>query len=515
MSRTIFVVAALLFVSFQASSQRVTYSKDIAPIFYEHCASCHRPGEIAPMSLLTYESTRPWAKSIAKAVSARVMPPWSGDSDKQVWINDISLNQEQIDTIMDWVAQGAREGNPDDLPEVPVFPETWVLGEPDYIVELPTVEVPASGEDLFPTGTVTIDIGETRWIRAIEFLPSDRRVAHHMMTTYNNSGGGIETLGTKVGILGVWTAGMQPFEFPEGMGRIIAPNAKIQFDSHYHPYGEATSNTTRIGLYFGEGELQKEVTTLTAANMGLRIPPGAAHHEEVAFHVFDRDMQILAFSPHLHLRGKSMRYDLTYPDGRTEVLLDVPKYNFNWQWLYYPTEPIDVPAGSRVDVTAVWNNSEGNPNNPDPTQEIIYRGNTFNEMFVGFMEVVEKNETYIQPPVPKDKIIDLLKQHPAEDSYYFGGFLPFGVYAPHEGEGWMYMVNGSVMFTISLDDFFWDGDTLTVNTRLPTPDASATASMIEGTLDSNGQLKGMLHYGMDLDRPLNVPAMGLPMTGIN
>ena len=139
MSRTIFVVAALLFVSFQASSQRVTYSKDIAPIFYEHCASCHRPGEIAPMSLLTYESARPWAKSIAKAVSARVMPPWSGESDKQVWINDISLNQEQIDSIMDWVAQGAREGNPDDLPEVPVFPETWVLGEPDYIVELPTV----------------------------------------------------------------------------------------------------------------------------------------------------------------------------------------------------------------------------------------------------------------------------------------------------------------------------------------------------------------------------------------
>jgi hypothetical protein len=225
-------------------------------------------------------------------------------------------------------------------------------------------------------------------------------------------------------------------------------------------------------------------------------------------------MQIIAFSPHLHLRGKAMRYDLTYPDGRTEVLLDVPKYNFNWQWLYYPTEPIDVPKGSRVDVTAVWNNSEGNPHNPDPTQEIIYRRNTFNEMFVGFMEVVEKNETYIQPLVAKTKIIELLKLHPAEDSYYFGGFLPFGVYAPREGEGWMYLVNGSVMFTISLDDFLWDGDSLTVNTQLPTQNASATTTIIEGTLDADGQLKGMLHYGIDSKMPLNVPAKGIPMTSI-
>lgn len=507
------VFVVLLLFSVQSYAQSATYSKDIAPILFEHCASCHRPGEVAPMSLLTYESTRPWAKSIAKAVSTGVMPPWSGNSDNHVWANDISLTQPEIDLIVQWVEKGAREGNPNELPTAPTFPESWALGEPDYILELPEVAVPADGEDLFPKASVIVDIEEARWIRAIEFMPGDRRVAHHMQTTYNNVQEGDSTLGSKVGILGIWTAGMPPYQFPEGMGRVITPGARVSIDSHYHPIGEATTDQTRIGLYFGEGDLQKEVTTLTVTNTGIRIPPGAAAHAEKAFHVFDRDMQILAFSPHMHVRGKAMRYDLTYPDGRTENLLDVPKYNYNWQWLYYPTAPISVPAGSRVDVTAVWNNSEGNPSNPDPSKEIIYRGDTFNEMFVGFMEVAEQDGVYINSPAPQDKLMALLKQHPAEDSYIFGGFLPFGVFAPKEGEGLMYLVNGSVMFTITLDDFQWDGDRLKITTQLPTLEASATTSIIEGELNEKGQLKGMLHYAMDSDRPLNVPALGQPMTG--
>ncbi|MFP6583635.1 MAG: cytochrome c [Candidatus Hydrogenedentota bacterium] len=518
MKRFLLFILCTSIVTIDASAQRVTFTKDVAPIFFEHCVACHRPDEIAPMSLLTYESARPWAKSIAKAVGNKDMPPWSGDSDHRKWSNDISLNDEQIETIVKWVEQGAREGDPKALPEPPTFPETWVLGEPDYIVHLSEVVVPADGEDLFPKETIEIEIDEQQWVRAIEFMPGDRRVAHHIQTTYNN--GKVKTGaldGAQVGILAIWTAGMSPFEFPEGVGRILSPGARINVDSHYHPYGEATTDNTRIGLYFGKGELKKEVSTLSVANMGIRIPPGAAAHPETAFHVFDRDMQILAFSPHLHVRGKSMRYDLTYPDGRVETLLDVPKYNFNWQWQYYPTEPIDVPAGSRVDVTGVWNNSEGNPFNPDPTQEIIYRGNTFNEMFVGFMEVIEKDGVYLNPPVAKDKLIDLLKAHPADESFYFGGFLPFGVYAPKEPgkEGMMYIVNGSIMFTISLDDFFWDGDHLTINTQLPTPEASATTTTVTGELNDKGQLKGTLHYGIDSPRPLKVPALGVPMSQLN
>ncbi len=495
-----------------ASAKSLTYSDDAAPIFFEHCASCHRPGQIAPMSLLSYDEARPWAKSIAKAVRSGKMPPWSGESDRHEWSNDISLSETQIETIVGWVEQGAREGNPADLPDLPTFSDGWQLGEPDYVIKLSKIEVPADGEDLFPKETVTLDIDESRWVRAIEYMPGDRRVAHHSMLTY--SGGGA-TKGAKQGILAIWTAGMPPFEFPEGMGRVLPAKTRVLIDSHYHPYGEATTDETRVGLYFGEGELKKEVATMIASNTGLRIPPGSPHHEELAFQIFDRDMQILAFSPHLHLRGKSMRYDLTYPDGRKETLLNVPKFNFNWQWQYYPTEAIDVPAGSRLDVIAVWDNSSDNPANPDPSQEIIFRGNTFNEMFVGFFEAIEKNGVYHRPPPAKEKILAMLSEHDAEDTYFVGGFLPFGMYVPKQGEGWLYLVQGSVTFTISLDDIEWDGNRLYIETQLPTPEASATTTIIEGELDETGRLKGTLRYGVDSDRPLNLPMIAQPLPMID
>ena len=475
-----------------ADATQVTFNKDVAPIFFEHCAMCHRPGEIAPMSLLTYREARPWAKSIALQVSEKNMPPFSGDSDHREWSNDISLSDEKIKAILNWVEQGTREGDPGDLPEAPSFSDGWTLGEPDYVMTLDPVAVPAGGDDIFPKQWATIDIDQPEWVRAIEFLPGDRRVAHHVLATYGPGG----SQGAS-GILAVWTAGMPPYEFPEGVGRVVEPGGRVQLDLHYHAYGEATEDTTRIGFYFGKGELKKQVSTMTIANTGLRIPAGSANHEETAFHLFDQDMQILAFSPHLHVRGKSMRYDLTYPDGRREVLLDVPKYNFNWQWLYYPTEPIDIPAGSRLDVTAAWNNSSDNPSNPDPTKEIIYRGDTFNEMFVGFFEAVPKEGVYFEPASAVATLENLLRQHPDSDTFLVGGFLPLGIYAPRQGEGWLYLVQGGVMFTITLDDFDWNGGHLAIRTQLPTPNASATTTIIEGQLDEQGQLIGAMQYGAD------------------
>ena len=507
------IFALVLAVAMPGFAEPVTYSKDVAPIFFEHCAMCHRPGEVAPMSLLNYESARPWAKSIARAVAAEEMPPWSGESEHHQWSNDISLTDAEKDTIIAWVEQGAKQGNPADLPETPSFPDGWTLGEPDYIIELSPVDVPTDGEDLFPQEFVKIDLDEEHWIQAIEFLPGDRRVTHHFQATYNNTG--MDQIGSEayadIGILSIWTAGMPPYVFPKGMGRIVAKCTTVLVDSHYHPFGEATTDQTKIGLYFGEGELQKQVATLTAVNTGLRIPPGAPHHAEHAYHHFDRDMQILAFSPHMHVRGKAMKYDLIYPDGRTETLLDVPKYNYNWQWLYYPTEPIDAPKGSKLHVTAVWDNSENNPHNPDPSQEIIYRGDTFNEMFVGFVEAIQKDGVYMENRPAKVRIAEILEQHPAEDSYFIGGFLPFGMYVPKEGEGWLYLANGSVMFTTSLDDITWSGNTLKIVAQLPTPEASATLTIVEGELDEQGRLKGSLHYGIDSDKPLNVPIIGQPM----
>lgn len=467
------------------------------------------------MSLLTYQTARPWAKSIAKAVRTGEMPPWSGESEKRHWKNDISLTDSEVETILEWVEQGARRGNPDDLPPAPRFSDGWTLGEPDYVIELSPVDVPAAGEDLFPQEWIDLDIEEEHWVRAIEYMPGDRRATHHFQATYNNNSAELGTTSANnIGILGIWTAGMPPYVFPDGMGRIIAPGTRVLIDSHYHPFGEATTDATKIGLYFGEGELKHQVMTIPVANTGIRIPPGAPNHAEKAFYKFDRDMQILAFSPHMHVRGKAMRYDLTHPDGTTEILLDVPNYNYNWQWLYYPTEPIQVPAGSRVDVTAVWDNSENNPDNPDPSQEIIYRGDVFNEMFVGFMEVAEVNNVYDSPMPNKDKILSLLSAHPADESYFFGGFLPFGAYVPKDGEGWMYVVNGSTAFTITLDNIQWHDDGFVIRTELPTPEASATHTIVTAEFDDEGRAAGTLEYGVDSDRPLKVPVMGQPVSAL-
>lgn len=499
-----------------------TFSKDVAPLFFSKCATCHRPGEIAPMSLLTYRDARPWAKSIARAVRSREMPPWGASPEHGAWANDMSLSPTAIETIVRWVQSGALEGDPADLPPLPVFPKGWILGEPDYIIELDEVVVAAGGDDIFPKEWVDLsDLGGEKWVKAIQFLPGDRRVTHHILATYNTGAAGADGRGEfqtergngGSGIFGVWTAGMQPYVFPAGMGRLISSQTKVLVDRHYHPFGEATTDRTRIGLYFGEGELQKEVATMAVVNTGLRIPPHDPNYEIVGFHVFDTDMEILAFSPHLHVRGKAMRYDVTYPDGTQETLLDVPNYNYNWQWLYYPAEPIHLPAGTRLDVTAAWDNSADNLANPDPSAEIIYRGNTFNEMFVGFFEAIQSDGVYHQPSDPMAKLTQLLSEHPAEDSYLLSGFLPLGLYVPKSGNGWAYAVQGNGMTTVTLDDIRWQGDKLLIRTQFPTAEASAITTIIEAELNDKGQLKGTLTYGDEAetgDKPIVLPILGKP-----
>ena len=500
-----------------------TFTEDVAPIFFNKCVTCHRPGEVAPFSLLTYSEARPWARSIARQVESRRMPPFSPESDKIEWKHDLSLEQEEIDTVVAWVKAGAPEGSRAALPEAPEFQDGWIYGEPDMVITLDEVEVPADGPDLFPKQWVTLDLEETRWVRAIQFKPGDRRATHHFLATYNSGQAGSDGRGefdrdqgnAGSGIFGVWTAGMSPYEFPEGMGRQLLPGTRILFDNHYHPFGEATSDVTQVGLYFGEGPLEREVATMAVVNTGIRIPPGDGDYAIQGFHVFDSDMKILAFSPHMHVRGKAMRYDLTYPDGRVQNLLDVPRYDYNWQWLYYPTEPIDIPAGSRLDVTAVWDNSEDNPSNPDPSQEIIYRGDTFNEMFVAFFEAIEADRVWHQPSDPKAKLTKLLSAHPAEDTYMVTGFLPIGLYVPKQGKGWAYIVQGNGMTTVTLDDIRWQGESLEVRTQFPTADASAITTSIAGALNENGALEGTLTYGDKAETgtdPIVLPVLGQPMT---
>jgi hypothetical protein len=387
------------------------------------------------------------------------------------------------------------------------------------VIELDPVTVPAASEDLFPEQWVELTaLTDTKWVRAIELLPGDRRVTHHFLATYNSGEKGTTGRGQfdtgagrgGSGIFTVWTAGMQPYEFPEGMGRLVGPTTKVLVNSHYHPMGEEIVDRTRIGLYFGKGELQKEVATLAIVNTGIRIPPRDPDYSLMGFHVFDNDSHILAMSPHMHVRGKAMRYELVYPDGKREAILDVPLYNYNYQWLYYPAQPVAAPAGSRLEVTATWDNSEGNPANPDPSAEIVYRGDVFNEMFVGFFEAIEDEGVYLDPAPAVEKLTRLLRTHPASDSWLSAGMLPLGFYLPRQGNGWIYAINGATMTTITLDDIRWSEKGVEIHTSFPTADADGLSTVIEAKVDDQGQLVGTVHYGVLEEKAGEQKAMHIP-----
>ena len=395
-----FSLAAFAVPAAAADSDAVVFSRDVAPILMRHCVGCHRPGEIAPMSLLTYRETRPWARSIRRVVSNGEMPPWFASPEHGVWANDARLSKEEIETIVAWVDGGAEAGDPALMPEPPRFRDGWQVGEPDYVIELPPVTVPANGPDLVPNQLVRLDIPERRWLRAVEFQPGDRTVNHHQIAFVGGfagmgSGSGQERPGGKADsvdlkIFAVWAVGAAPTVFPDGAGRWVDPGTLLLINQHYHPNGESErTDRTRIGLFFGEGPLGVEVQAILASRMDFTIPAGAPDHRIVARHELRNDSRIVSYFPHMHMRGRSMSFTAVYPDGRREILLDVPEYDFDWQLFYYPEAPKPLPAGTVVEVVAHYDNSMENPDNPDPSRDVGFGFQSADEMMVGIFELIE------------------------------------------------------------------------------------------------------------------------------
>ncbi len=503
-----FALSGLLLASTAAIADDVTFTKDVAPILAERCVRCHQPGSVAPMSLLTYEETRPWAKSIRQAIADGVMPPWRPDPAHGKWQNDMSLTKEQRDTILAWVDGGARRGPGEDAPLVTGPAPEWELGEPDYVIELPNLDLPASGEDIFPTYVVELGMDSDHWVSGVEFAPGDRKVVHHILafigdaqmgnseydkrTTTRQAGPGAEQFG-------VWVAGAQPTVYPEGMGRTLTKNEVMTFQMHYHLSGEATADATRVGLHFGHGDLQKKVTTNFGVNLGIVIPPNDPDYRETAFHMFDQDTRIISFMPHAHVRCKSAKYTAHYPDGRSEILLNVPQYDYNWQWIYRPVSDLVVPKGTKVEVELAYDNSSGNPRNPDPNATLYYREQTLEEMFVGFMESVPVEGVRPAGMPPVQKVAAILSAHPAEDSYLAGGLmgLPWGLYLPKEGDaGKWYIAFGPLMFTSNLWNLKWNGDAFSFDTTMVTQGGGGESMHVEGTRSAAGELKGTIQFGI-------------------
>ncbi len=384
-----------------AQGQTPTFSKDVAPIVYEKCAECHRPGSMAPMSLMTYEDIRPWARAVKQRVVHREMPPWGADPAYGPYANDPSLTEAQIDTIAAWVDGGAPAGDPAHLPEAPTFVEGWSIGEPDLVFTmLEPFTVPADGTVPYMYVTIPTNLKEDIWVRGVELKPSDRRVVHHIISDL------VEGTGEPVdptpqltrdrsqretGGLGGYVPGRVYDLFDEGVARRIPAGSEIVLQMHYTTIGEVVQDQTQIGVVLATEppSALRESGGGQMPNFTFVIPPGAPNHEVTAQRTIERDTYLRSVYPHMHVRGKDVTYAIVHPDGREEIVLHVPKYDFNWQLNYVFAEPKYMPKGSILRVTAHYDNSAANRYNPDPSAAVRWGNQTWEEMLIGYYGTID------------------------------------------------------------------------------------------------------------------------------
>jgi mono/diheme cytochrome c family protein len=376
-----------------APAGKVSYHKDVAPILQKRCVECHRPGEIGPFSLLTFADAKKSAKRVKEAVAAKRMPPWHAAPGAGTWANDRSLTDAERAAIVNWVDGGTPEGNPKDGPAPRPFTEGWSIGTPDVVYRLPKPEkVPAEGTVPYRYVRVPTQLKEDRWVAAMEVRPSARKVVHHVLVFLQYPlnrlreqpplDGGLEH-----GYFGIMVPGESPTVFPEKTGKKIPAGAWLIFQIHYTAVGEAMEDQTSIGIIWAKAPAEREVVTRGIVNQRIVIPAGAADHKEEAVFSFDQNARILGFLPHMHVRGKAFRYTAIHPDGREEVLLDIPRYDFNWQTCYRPKD-LHVKAGTKIRATARFDNSKGNPANPDPGKEVRFGPQTWEEMLIGYIDFI-------------------------------------------------------------------------------------------------------------------------------
>lgn len=393
-----------------SAAQGITYCKQVARILQNHCQPCHRPGEIGPFPLLTHQDAEGWAGAIREAVSERRMPPWHADPTHGRFANDRRLSDEEIRTLLAWIDGGCPKGDPADLPPGRRYTPGWSVGQPDEIIQLnKEITVPAQA----PRGGVAYKyvlagqpFTEERWVRAAEVRPGNRSVVHHINVYILRPGGRKlpaedeldEGLGKAlferpssddlrdIPELASYTPGDSFFELPAGMAKRIPKGSRLVFELHYVPNGKEWTDRSSIGLFYTKEPPRHEVFGGLAVNWLFIIPPGASDHRVRAAYRFDQDSVLLSLSPHMHLRGKSFEYRLVLPDGKREMLLSVPKYDFGWQTNYILAQPRGVPKSSRLECIAHYDNSTANPNNPNPNAYVIWGDQSWDEMMLGYFD---------------------------------------------------------------------------------------------------------------------------------
>ncbi len=377
-----------------APQGEITYTKDVARIVQDRCVECHRKGEVAPFTLENYDEVAAWSESLREVVNEGRMPPWFADPKYGHFLNDARMSDAEKETFNKWVDNGCPEGDAKDLPEPRTFVEGWRIGTPDQVVYVSDepVKVPAEGTIEYKYFTVDPGWTEDKWVQATESRPGNRGVVHHIIAFLGDKSGGRGESAGRGGI-GGYAPGMTPTVCPPGTAMFVPAGSKLVFQMHYTPNGSEQTDRSMIGIKFAD---KKDVTKLVkggvVGDVGFSIPPGADNYEVTARHLFLKDTLLLNLTPHMHLRGKSFKYEAQYPDGTKEVLLDVPAYDFNWQLRYMLKEPKLMPRGTRLVATAHFDNSGDNPANPDPKATVTYGDQTWEEMMFGFYTSVDPKQ---------------------------------------------------------------------------------------------------------------------------
>ncbi len=384
------------------ADSKVTFTKDIAAIFNANCVACHREGQIGPFPMTTYEQCVGWAEMIREVVAERRMPPWHADPDVGHFANDARLSDKEKELIFTWVDNGAPEGDPKELPPAPSFPEGWQIPTPDevlYMADKP-YEVPASGTIEYQRFVVDPGWTEDKWVQAIECVPGNPAVVHHIIVYLVPPG--VTPTGRagrlRSNWLGAYAPGLRQVPLPEGYARFVQKGTKFLFEMHYTANGTKQLDRSFAGFVFADPKtVKKEVAVQNAANFTFKIPPQAADYPVEADYVFRNNSLLLSVSPHMHLRGKDFRYDLIYPDGKLETVLWIPMYDFGWQTTYELAEPKYLPKGTRMHCVAHFDNSEDNLANPDPSAEVGWGEQTWDEMMFGWFEMALADQDLTKP----------------------------------------------------------------------------------------------------------------------
>lgn len=386
-------------------SQNITYATHIAPILNRHCIACHQPGQIGPMSLTQVEDVLGWAAMIDEVVRQERMPPWHADRTIGTFSNARGLSEEEKLTLSDWVAIGSPIGDQDEIPPVPTAASGWQLPrEPDLVIPVSAqpIEIPASGELDYRHFSSEYVFPDETWVQAAQILPGNHSVVHHILAFCEGPRGrqAIGALDGIDGFLAAYVPGLIAEPFPEGSAKRIPAGSRLIFQVHYTPNGTPQTDCSRIGLIFADSKtVRREIVSSSAIRRQLEIPPGVSDHQVTAFsHRPLEGAMLLGMMPHMHLRGKSFRFQLQSADGSVRNLLNVPRYDFHWQSSYRLAEPILLHAGDRICCLAQFDNSRENLNNPDPTQTIRWGDQTREEMMIGYFDIaVERNDEPIDP----------------------------------------------------------------------------------------------------------------------